>query len=41
MLHFWLHLLNLGTDGLGGLRRIEQVIDAIERHAPLALFMNK
>ena len=34
VLHFWLHPHNLGTDVPGGLRRIEQVLDVIERHSP-------
>ena len=34
VLHFWLHPHNLGADVPAGIRRVEQVLDAIERHAP-------
>ena len=34
VLHFWLHPHNLGADVPRGIRRLEQVLDAIDRHAP-------
>jgi peptidoglycan/xylan/chitin deacetylase (PgdA/CDA1 family) len=34
VLHFWLHPHNLGADVPRGIRRLEQVLDAIARHAP-------
>jgi peptidoglycan/xylan/chitin deacetylase (PgdA/CDA1 family) len=34
VLHFWLHPHNLGADVPRGIRRIEQVLDVIERDAP-------
>jgi len=34
VLHFWLHPHNLGADVPRGIRRLEQVFDAIGRHAP-------
>ena len=34
VLHFWLHPHNLGADVPRGIRRLEQVLDVIERHAP-------
>jgi len=34
VLHFWLHPHNLGANVPKGLRRLEQVFDAIDRHAP-------
>jgi hypothetical protein len=34
VLHFWLHPHNLGADVPGGIRRLEQALDTIERHAP-------
>ena len=34
VLHFWLHPHNLGADVARGMQRLEQVLDAIERHAP-------
>jgi hypothetical protein len=33
-LHFWLHPHNLGADVPRGIRRLEQVLDTIDRHAP-------
>jgi hypothetical protein len=34
VLHFWLHPHNLGADVPRGIRRIEQVLDVIDRHGP-------
>jgi len=34
VLHFWLHPHNLGADVPAGIRRLEQVLDVIERHGP-------
>jgi len=34
VLHFWLHPHNLGADVPRGIRRLEQVLDTIDRHAP-------
>jgi peptidoglycan/xylan/chitin deacetylase (PgdA/CDA1 family) len=34
VLHFWLHPHNLGADVPRGIRRLDQVFDAIDRHAP-------
>jgi peptidoglycan/xylan/chitin deacetylase (PgdA/CDA1 family) len=34
VLHFWLHPHNLGADVPRGIRRLEQLLDAIDRHAP-------
>jgi len=34
VLHFWLHPHNLGADVPRGIWRLEQVLDAIDRHAP-------
>jgi hypothetical protein len=34
VLHFWLHPHNLGADVPRGIRRLEQVLDAIDQHAP-------
>jgi peptidoglycan/xylan/chitin deacetylase (PgdA/CDA1 family) len=34
VLHFWLHPHNLGADVPRGIRRLEQVLDVIDRHAP-------
>ena len=34
VLHFWLHPHNLGADVPGGIRRLEQVLDVIERYGP-------
>ena len=34
VLHFWLHPHNLGADVPRGIWRLEQVLDAIDQHAP-------
>jgi peptidoglycan/xylan/chitin deacetylase (PgdA/CDA1 family) len=34
VLHFWLHPHNLGADVPRGIRRLEQALDVIDRHAP-------
>ncbi len=34
VLHFWLHPHNLGADVPRGIRRLEQALDAIDRHTP-------